>query len=182
MYVIVHLLCLLSFLSSIRLFQLKYIYTGFLPRILREIFKCQCQKNQAFKEEFGDGGWDDSKEQREWIADSLLPKRSNYSCHAVKDKSFTEWDVTNFSAALKVVVDPLHPVSAVDDVKDQKNALSHLAKPEVPPEVYKEHKKWMEKLIEQGGFQKKDKAHHMEQLRHLTSSELQLCYSIFYCT
>ena len=57
---------------------------------------------------FGRRPWNDDQENREWLANVMKknPRVKDISCQAVKNNPATEWDVTNLSAALSVVMEP----------------------------------------------------------------------------
>ena len=143
--------------------------------MLRKIFKRECRKSEAFQA--SGAHWDDdSKEQRDWIADRV---KSKLTSDEIRHNSIKKWDVTKLSAALKVVMNPVP--EAVDEIRDCRNILAHLGNLELTSADFKKHEESMKKLIEQSGFTEEDKEWYREELNQLTSSELQLCCSIFYC-
>ena len=85
------------------------IFTDLVPKILLDVFRYHIALSKAFQERFGSKPWDGSLEHREWLASIMEknPRVQDFVCTAVRKKPPTEWDVTNLSAVLSVVMEPL---------------------------------------------------------------------------
>ena len=85
------------------------IFTDLVPKILLDVLTHHITLNKAFHKRFGKKPWDGGREHREWLASVMEknPRVQDFSCAAVRKKPAAEWDVTNLSAALSVVMEPL---------------------------------------------------------------------------
>ena len=80
-----------------------------MPKILLDVLTHHITLSKAFRKRFGENPWDGGQENRAWLATVMRknPRVQDFSCAAVKNTPGTEWDVTNLSAALSVVMEPL---------------------------------------------------------------------------
>ena len=99
----------LPLLSSVQFLQLVCIFTELVPKVLLDVLTHHITLSKAFQKEFGKKPWDgESQKHREWLATMMEknPRVQDFSCAAVRKKPASEWDVTNLSAALSVVMEP----------------------------------------------------------------------------
>ena len=86
-----------------------HIFTGLVPKILLDVLTHHIALNKAFQERFDKKPWDGGEEHRKWLATVMEenPQVQDFSCKAVRNKLTKDLDVTNLSAALSAVMEPL---------------------------------------------------------------------------
>lgn len=167
----------LSYLFSVRFFQVFYIFAGLVPRILHELFTHHYQKSVGVE-------WNDSEEQRKTLAAKMREKnvQPKFSHDRVEQLSILDWDVTYSCAALQMVMDPSHPVAVV---RDDRNSVHHVAKTEIVRGDLEKSKRYVQKLINEAlpcpDFAKEVRDGYLAELDHLTSSEWQLWQLLWVC-